>query len=124
MKKKKKLYQEGVRRVPRVHRPKNETIGELQTSSTNDAVIQIARFGTVEEYDDAIFRRAEYFNVARKVGVGASQVQRFEDFPTAAYDAIKDHRAMVYAVTPEGRYVCLPRKRWLHFLEMWKSLNQ
>lgn len=79
---------------------------------------------TVEEWEDKVFLsayRSGHFNVFRKTGFMCRETERFHDFAEAAMNAYNDPRALVYAVTKTERAVCLPRKRWLHYLELIKQ---
>ena len=74
-----------------------------------------------KDWEDVVFRNAAYFNVYRRLGLGKKDVRRFGSFSEAAVDAFSDETALVYAVTKTGRWVCLVRSRWSHFLEIQKQ---
>ena len=79
---------------------------------------------TQDQWEELLFRNAAYFTVYRKLSRGKSERKEFANFPEAAVDAFHDHRALVYAVAESGRFVCVVRSRWQHYLDIWKEMNK
>jgi hypothetical protein len=83
--------------------------------------------GTQQEWETSVFRNANHFTVFR-YGPGRLPSERrnvtvYQTFTEALEDAADDLRALIYAVTIEGRAVCIPRKEWPHYLELWSSVS-
>lgn len=76
---------------------------------------------TVEEWDDLIVATAEKFSVARCLGGGIRERTEYASMFAAFLDAYPDPRAMVYAITPAGQSVMLPRTRWNVFFAIWAA---
>ena len=72
-----------------------------------------------EDWEDAIFRNADHFTVFRT----RTDKQYFNDFAEACINAYHHPRALVYAVARSGRAFCVVRKRWAHYLEIWKVMT-
>lgn len=77
--------------------------------------------GSVEDWEDAVFNAAGYFTVFRRMGRGETTTVEYATFCEAAVEAWHDPSALVYAVTPKGRSVCLIRSRWQHYFNMLLS---
>lgn len=77
-----------------------------------------------EQWEDAVFLRAVEFTVFRKVGRFKRDRKHFSDYCAAVIEAWNDPTALVYAVTENGRQVCLVPKRWAHYLLLWKEKLQ
>jgi len=72
-----------------------------------------------EEHEEVCFRNAWYFSVARKVQ-RTSQAMFYDTYPEALQHA--DARSLIYAVTCSNRSVCIDRKAWDKYLQLWQSL--
>jgi hypothetical protein len=77
---------------------------------------------TEKDWEDVVFRNATKFTVYRRLGLGKKDVREFGSFSEAAVDAYNDKTALVYAVTETGRWVCLVRPSWSHYLEIQKQM--
>jgi hypothetical protein len=69
--------------------------------------------GTLEEWEEAVFRNADLFAVIRYPSKQRTEHRTFAEAVAAAGD---DQRALIYAVTAEGRYCCVPRHLWEQYL--------
>ena len=82
-------------------------------------------FGTtVDEWEERIFRVASHFNVVRYGTHNGSEVATVATFPKALALAGNNARALIYAVTYEGRAFCIPSKAYQHYAEIWLSLRR
>jgi len=68
-------------------------------------------------YEMELFRHAAYFTVVRP---GFAK-KEFKDFAEAALAAASVERAILYAVTAQGRSVVLVRNRWAEYLAVWRQ---
>jgi hypothetical protein len=84
--------------------------------------------GTREEWEESIFRHAEYFTVVRKLPREVKYTpvkydrREYKDFLIAAGDAVDDPTAMVYAVA-EGHQFCIPRSEWDKYSKIWEEAH-
>jgi hypothetical protein len=65
--------------------------------------------GTLEEWEEAVFRHADHFAVFRYPSKQRDEYRTFAEAVAAAKD---DQRALVYAITAEGRFCVVPRGQW------------
>lgn len=78
--------------------------------------------GTVDQWEDSVFRNAEHFRVHRLYGQGgrdSCQVATFQEAVTAGAEAraeIPGARILIYAVTAAGRSSLVPESRWAGYL--------
>jgi hypothetical protein len=81
--------------------------------------------GGREEWETRVFLNAAYFRVHRFLSDGDHQSMTVTDFVEALSIAGNElrlkRRVLIYAVTPLGRYVCLPRKQWRRLYDLWGS---
>lgn len=82
--------------------------------------------GTRADWEEAIFRHAEYFTVVRKlprtVKYESVKYDRrvLQTFPEAVANAKGDPTAMVYAVS-DGHSFCIPPKEWEKYGLIWEE---
>jgi hypothetical protein len=82
--------------------------------------------GTRTDWEEAIFRHAEYFTAVRRLprrfkGAPVEFDRReFKSFPAACKDAGDDPQVMVYAVS-EGHSFCIPRNEWERYALIWEE---
>lgn len=83
--------------------------------------------GTREQWEEAIFRHAAYFTtvrrLSRRVKFGPVEWDRreFKSFPEALQDAGDDPQVLVYAVSEEERFFCVPKKEYAKYLKIWEE---
>jgi len=75
--------------------------------------------GTLAEWEEAVFRNASHFTVFRRIGRFNRDTKLFQTFPEAIQNAQDDPTALVYAVTIEGRSLCVVRSQWNHYAQIW-----
>jgi len=83
----------------------------------------------LDEWEDQVFKDAVKFRLHRFKEGGAidrAEVQDFEQALALAGVELRTpgHRVLIYAVTEPGRFVCLERKRWAHFLDLWNKKKE
>jgi hypothetical protein len=66
--------------------------------------------GTLEEWEQAVFQHASHFAVIRYPSRTRTEHRTFAEAILVAKD---DERALIYAVTSEGRFACVPRSKWV-----------
>lgn len=70
-----------------------------------------------EDWERDVFVSAEYFQSVDYVGLSKEfDKQRFNTFQEAYLAVGQSARSLIYAMTKEGRSVCLPRERWHAYL--------
>jgi hypothetical protein len=69
--------------------------------------------GTLEQWEQSVFENAHHFSVFRYPSKQSTEYKTFAEAITAAND---DDRALVYAVTLQGRFFCVPRAQWTQYL--------
>lgn len=75
-----------------------------------------------DEWEERCVAQAAYFTTFRQFsGRHRRDVRKFDDIEDALRDARHDDRALVYAVTAQGRQACLERSRWQRFREIRKQ---
>lgn len=86
-----------------------------------------------KQWEAKVFSGASYFTVSRRIGPGKFNTQEFRQLPDAMRAAVvaekidgkwrffHDPKAMLYAVTAEGRSFCIPPKEWLSYLTKWEK---
>jgi hypothetical protein len=81
--------------------------------------------GTREEWETRVFLNAAYFRVHRFLSQGEHESVTVTDFVEALSIAGRElrqkRRVLIYAVTPSGRYVCLPQRQWRRFYALWAA---
>lgn len=85
------------------------------------------RADKVELWENRVFEAAchdGYFTVYYPDRPLRDRKEEFKDFPTAAMAAFNHQRAMVYAVSRQGRSTMLPRPRWKNCLATWWSITK
>jgi hypothetical protein len=107
--------------------------GDLEPLGRSDVTPESALTGTLEQWDDALFKNADKFNICIVIGHGRhsrvikslpsfiTAMDIASRFPTKPTDA--DERVMIYAVNPNGAYACLPHERWDHFRALWLKMH-
>jgi hypothetical protein len=84
--------------------------------------------GSREEWEQRVFLNAAYFRVHRFLSQGEHESTQTEDFVEAlrlaGHEMLRKRRALIYAVTESGRYVCLPQKQWRHLYELWNATKR
>ena len=73
------------------------------------------------EWEEIVFKNASYFRVSWREGPGKIESHVYSNFPDAAIAAFDNKRKLVYAVTGQGRWVCLPRSEWRKYLDICKA---
>ena len=110
-------------------------VGDLEPLGRSHITPESALTGTLEQWDDALFKNATVFNVCILTGHGrySRAVHTYSTFP-AAVDMAKryadaytkkdaDERVLIYANNPDGRHACLPPDRWDHFQQLWLRMH-
>lgn len=83
-------------------------------------------------WEEAVFRHAAYFTVIKKNRpAGAPTLKgvrfwrkEFKTFPEAVAEAGGTPQVLVYAITAEGRAVCLPPKEWDKYRKIWEEQHK
>ena len=77
----------------------------------------------LSDWEEAVFRDATYFTVCRSVRPAGEMPRtlrlEFPTFPDAVTEANGDPKAMVYAVTAQDHFFCVPPKEWDKYLVIW-----
>lgn len=109
--------------------------GGLPTLKDNPLSVKTIEneFGTtLDEWEDRIFSEATHFRLHRfpsqslpnvSGAYDRSEVTDFEDALRLAGGvlSVPNQRVLIYAVAESGRFVCLEKKKWAHFLELWSQ---
>ena len=74
---------------------------------------------TLEQWEDAVFMNPDYYVVVKRHGRGNMARAEFQTYPEALVVANKVPQSLLYVVSKEGRWVCLVRSRWQHYLDMY-----
>jgi hypothetical protein len=81
--------------------------------------------GSREEWETRVFLNAAYFRVHRFLLQGEHESMTVTNFvealTIAGHELRRKRRVLIYAITPSGRYVCLPTKQWRRFYDLWES---
>lgn len=79
--------------------------------------------GTLDEWEERVFRNATHFNVYKRLGRGNSESKELKTFPEAVEFAKRDPLFLVYAVTASERFFCVERKNWDKYLTVWYEMH-
>jgi hypothetical protein len=80
----------------------------------------------LDRWEDAIVANAPAFVLARRRGVGAYERIELQTFPEmdAKLAQLEDaDRWLRYAISAEGRSVCMERGKWDHYRALWARWN-
>ena len=75
--------------------------------------------GTLEDWEERIFRNAHHFNVVRFGHVEGGECCTTPDFAEAIYIAHSNPRSVLYAVTLAGRAFCMAKKDYEKFARIY-----
>lgn len=107
----------------------------MEPLGRQDITPESALNGTLEQWDDVLFKNATVFNVCIVTGHGrySRAIHTYSTFPAAMDMAMRyttaytkssdDERVLIYAVNPDGRHACLPPDRWDHFQRLWLTMH-
>ena len=80
-------------------------------------------FGATREvFEERVFRCATHFNVVRYGTHNGSEIKTVKTFSEAIYNAYGNPRALIYAVTNDGRAFCIPKTQYGKYAEVWLSM--
>ena len=73
----------------------------------------------LDTWEERVFRGAAYFNVVRFGSHNGSEIKTVETLPQALAEAGDNKRALIYGVCLSGRALCIPRKAYAHYAQVW-----
>jgi len=75
--------------------------------------------GTLQEFEDRIFRDAQFFFVVRFGTHNGSECQTTSSFPVALYLAHQKPRTLLYVISHSGRAFCMSHHDYARYAQLW-----
>lgn len=98
---------------------KTITVTPSEAARAQRPEVPLVEYSSYEEWENRIFRTAQYFTVVRFGVPGGSECLTTQSFPVALAAADSEPRSLIYCVGIGGHAFCLVRKDWGRFAQLW-----
>lgn len=90
-------------------------------TTENDFRDKFGNLLSYDEWEEHVFLSARAYSVIVPLGRGKIDSKWYATFPEAMIISLHTPRSLLYVSTPTGRAVCIPRKRFEHYLGVYNK---